>query len=109
MAETLKTLGQAIPAAATLTALYTVPGATRTAVSTIVICNQGAATAKFRISIAIAGAADTPAQYIRYDVSVLPNDGFDVTIGVTLGPGDVIRVQSDTGTVSFNAFGDEVA
>ena|SRR5437773_8328020 len=109
MADTLKVLGQSFPVAGILTDAYTVPAATQAVVSTIVVCNQGASVAKFRISVAVAGAADAPSQYLRYDVPVAGNDGFDITIGVTLGATDVIRVYSDTGSVSFNIVGVQVA
>ena len=108
MGETLKVLGQAAPAAVTLTALYTVPAATQTAVSTITVANQNNSAIAFRISVAIGGAADTPAQYIYYDVTVAKKDSFVATIGLSLGAGDIIRVQTDTANVSFNAFGSEV-
>lgn len=104
-----KILGQAYPPAAALTTLYMVPAATYTVISTITVCNQGASPAKFRLSAAIAGAADTPAQYFRFDVTIAPNDGFDLALGLALATTDVIRCQSDTGLVSFIAFGDEVA
>lgn len=106
MATALKVLGQSKPAAATLTALYTVPASTQAVVSTITVCNQGAATT-FRISVAIAGAADTAAQYIAYDVAIGANETAYVTIGATLGAADVIRVYNAAATVSFNAFGQE--
>ena len=58
MAEVLKVLGQLVPAATTLSALYTVPAATTATISTIAACNQNNANVKVRVSIAVAGAAD---------------------------------------------------
>lgn len=111
MAQSRKVLGQAFPAAATLTAAYTVPGATTTTVSTISACNQGAAQDKIRISIAVAGAADTAKQYIVYDLPLGAAGGtlnpYEMTIGITLGAGDIVRVYSLLGTTSFNIFGAE--
>ena len=104
MAETRAVLGQSKPAATTLTDAYTVAAATQVVVSTIVVCNQGAATA-YRISVAVAGAADTPAQYIAYDVAIGANTTHTYTIGVTLGATDVIRVYNTLATCSFNIFG----
>jgi hypothetical protein len=108
MSQTLKVLGQAAPAINTLTALYTVPGATQTTVSTIYCCNQTGGNIKFRVSVAIAGAVDTPSQYLYYDVLLTKNNAFAATVGLTLGATDVIRVQTDTANVSFSAFGIEV-
>lgn len=109
MADTLKVLAQSYPISSTLTDAYIVPVATQAVVSTIVVSNLGSYFAKFRVAIAIAGGADTFSQYIRYDVPVPPNDGFDITIGITLGAGDIIRVYSDTGSISFNILGVQVA
>lgn len=108
MAEVIKVLGQAIPAATTLTALYTVPALTSTVVSTITVCNQGVATT-FRISVAVAGAADTPKQYLCFDVALAAAEVRAFTLGMTLGAADVVRVYAGTATVSFNAFGAETS
>ncbi len=108
MADTFKVLGQSAPAAAALTALYTVPGVTSSTVSSVVVCNTSSAKTKFRISVAVAGAADAIAQYLYYDVPINGNDSFVATIGATLATTDVVRVYSLSGTVSFNAFGVEV-
>ncbi|HUU35441.1 MAG TPA: hypothetical protein VMW48_15355 [Vicinamibacterales bacterium] len=108
MADALKVLGQAAPAATTLSPLYTVPALTQVTASTLVVCNQNAAKIKFRVSVAIAAAADAPAQYLFFDVTVLGNSSFTATLGITLGASDVVRVYSDTANVSFNLFGVEV-
>lgn len=110
MATTPKVLGQIYPSNNNLTTLYTVPGATRTTVSSIVITNMTASAATFRISIAVAGLADTNKQYLYMDLPIAGNDTFIATIGATLGPADVIRVRSSSGnTLTFQAFGIEVA
>jgi hypothetical protein len=108
MGQVLKVLGQSSPAAATLTALYTVPALTSVAVSSIVVSNRNAAKIKFRVSVAIGGAADTGAQYLYFDVEVNGNDTFVATIGITLATTDVVRVQTNTTLVGFNLFGAEV-
>lgn len=108
MAETLKNLGQAIPAGNTLSDLYTVPGATSATGSSLVVCNQGSADTTFRVAHAIAGAADTPAQYLYYDVVVYAKSSFVATLGITLAATDVVRCHSGNGLVSFNLYGVEV-
>lgn len=105
--EVLKVLGQSYPSASTLTTAYTVPAATSAVVSTITACNQGSVTDKVRISVAVAGAADTASQYLYYDVNILPNDSLHATFGATLATTDVLRVRSFYGTTSFNVFGAE--
>lgn len=111
MAQTRKVLGQSYPTAATLTAAYTVPGATTATVSSISCCNQGAAQDTIRISVAVAGAADTSKQYVVYNLPLSAAGSsmnpYIATIGITLGAGDVVRVYSALGTTSFNIFGAE--
>ncbi len=109
MATVQKVLGQSKPSATTLTAAYTVPALTQATVSTITVANQSATATSFRISIAVSGAADTPAQYLYYDVPISGNDTFATTIGLTLGAGDIVRVYNTLATLSFNIFGIETA
>lgn len=107
MAETIKVLGQLKPAAATLSTLYTVPGAKSAVTSTLSVAEKGGAAAKFRIAVSVAGAAISDEQYISYDSGLLANEAKFLTIGLTLSATDVVRVYSDTGNVSFNLFGAE--
>ena len=109
MAQTLKVLGQSAPSATTETDLYTVPGATTAVVSSIVICNRSGSNATFRISVAVGGGATGNKDYLYYDNTVLANDSFIATIGVSLGAGDKIKVYASSANLSFNAFGAENA
>lgn len=106
MAETFKILGQSAPAATTETVLYTVPALTAAVISTICICNRGAA-ASFRLSVSAAGAATEDKDYLYYDFPLAANDSIPVVRGLTLGAGAVIRVYTSTNTVSFSIFGVE--
>lgn len=109
MATTYKVLGQSNPSATTATTLYTVPASTQAVVSTIVICNQTATAATFRLSVRPAGAAQTAAMYIAYDITVGASDSTALTLGVTLNATDVITVYGSTATLSFTAFGSEIS
>ena len=109
MATTYKILGQVNPSATTATTLYTVPSSTETVVSTIAVANQAASTATFRIAIRPAGETLDPKHYIAYDSTVGANDSTMITIGVTLATTDVITVYASSSTISFNAFGSEIA
>ncbi len=108
MADAFKVLAQAFPASTTLTNAYTGPALTSTVISSIVVTNQSISPTRFRISVAIAGAADTPAQYLYYDVPIAANDSFVATLGISLATTDVLRVYSGNGLVSFNIFGVQV-
>lgn len=108
MATTYKVLGQVNPSATTATTLYTVPSATNAVVSTIVICNQAATSATFRIAVRPAGATLAAQHYVAYDVTVGASDSTALTLGITLGATDVITVYGSTATLSFNAYGSEI-
>ena len=108
MPDTLKVLGQSNPAAATLTDIYTVPGATSAMVSSITITNRSATGTSFRLSVAIAGAADANQQYIAYDIPINGNSMVTMTLGIGLATTDVFRVYATLATLSFNLFGIEV-
>ena len=109
MPYSYKVLGQSFPASTTIADLYTVPSATNAIVSQISVCNQTSLPASFRVSVAIAGAADTAAQYVIYDVTVDPTDTLFFDIGMTLAATDVVRVKTNTASaLSFILFGTQV-
>lgn len=104
MAQTVKSPSQSKPSAGTSTDLYTVPGATTAVVTSITVCNQDAAADTFRISVAVGGGALDVKDYLYFDEPVLGTKTFAVTLGLTLGAGDIVRVRSTNGTCSFNLF-----
>lgn len=107
-AETMKVLCQSKPTATTLTDCYTVPALTSAVVSTIVVTNQSATGTSFRISVAVAGLADTAKQYISYDVPIAGNETIVLSLGIGLATTDVVRVYNTLATLSFNVFGVEI-
>lgn len=107
MAEVYKVLGQTAPGAASLTDSYTVPASTSAVVSSIVVCNQGAATS-YRLSIAVGGAADNVKQYLAYDRAIGANEVHTFVLGIGLATTDVVRVYATLATLSFNTFGVEI-
>lgn len=109
MSTTIKVLGQNAPIATTLTTLYTVPGATSTVASSIVVCNRSAVATSFRIAIRPGGAAISNEHYLYYDVAIAGNDTFIATIGITLAATDVVSVYNTLATLSFTLFGQEIS
>lgn len=103
-----KVLGQAYPGS-TLTALYTVPAQVSAwaVAHTLSVCNRGSEQTTFRVSIAVAGAADTEKQYLYYDEKVNANDTFVAALGLELANTDVVRVSSANGQCAFQLFGEE--
>lgn len=112
MATAYKVLGQSNPAATTETTLYTAPTSpsTQTVVSTLVVCNQTATAATYRIAVRPAADGSTAAKHwIVYGATVGASDSTALTLGVTLAAGDVIRVYASTANLSFSAFGSEIS
>lgn len=103
-----KVLGQSAPTAGVLTQIYKVPGNTNTVVTGLKVCNQDGLETDFRVSVAVAGEADARKQYQYYDTPVRANDTLTQDEEWTLGVGDVIRVQSGNGLVSFTLYGLEI-
>lgn len=108
MTEVWKVLGQSAPAAATLTDAYTVPASTSAIVSTFTVCNRSATPTTFRIAVRPAGAAIATKHYIAYDATLLANEVWGFTIGVTLATTDVVSVYANDATVSFGVYGQEI-
>lgn len=106
MGAIYKVLSQTNPAATTLTDSYTAP--IQSVVSSISVCNTSGAARTFRVSVAIAGAADTTAQYIYFDEPIPAAETFMATVGVTLSATDVVRVYASGTGVAFNLFGTQV-
>lgn len=108
MPTNYKVLGQVNPAATTDTDAYTVPAVTQAVISTLAICNQGTAQTTFRVAVRPAGAALVAKHYVAYEAAIAGADMVGLTLGITLGAGDVITVRAGTATVSFNVFGSEI-
>lgn len=106
--DNAKVLAQLAPAIGTLTDLFTVNASAKAVVSTLKVCNQSEEDTTFRVSIAVAGAADEAKQYVYHDLPIVAHDTFSATEGWTLGPADVVRVRSGNGQCSFNLFGVEI-
>jgi hypothetical protein len=104
MADLFGALAQSAPAAATLTPAYTVPAGKRATVE-VVACNRSVTTT-IRLQHAINGAASANAQYLLYDLPLTGNES-KVTAQFTVTAGDVVRVFSASGSVTFNINGIE--
>jgi hypothetical protein len=110
MASVYKILGQTNPSASTESTLYTTPSSTQTVASSIIICNQAATSATFRIAVRPSADATTASKhYLVYGTTVAANDTIVLTIGVTLGAADKILVYASTGNISFAAYGSEIS
>ena len=109
MANAYKVLAQSAPSAATATNVYTVPAATETVISTVIIANRAATTGSFRLSVRPNGGTQTNAMYCAYDVPVAANDSTTLTLGITVDAADVITVYCSSADMSINIFGTEIS
>lgn len=107
--ETIKSPSYALPAANTLTTLYTVPVSTQAVISTINICNTASTDATYRIAVVPNGVSISNANYIVYNATVAGNETISLTQGITMAEQDVLSVFASTASVSFNAFKMEIA
>jgi hypothetical protein len=91
------------PSAANLEDAYTVP-ALKKFEGTVIACNRAAVATTFRVSLALAGAADDPKQYIAYDRPANPNDDTS-TKPFAIPAGTVVRVYATLATITFSVTG----
>lgn len=96
-------LKQSAPGAAALTDIYTVPAATQFT-GRVLGSNSSAVATTVRVSIAPAGAADAPSQYIAFDVPITGNGPYKSPV-FACKPTDVVRVYNTLATVAFTLTG----
>jgi hypothetical protein len=88
--------------------LYSTSASATAVVSTIAVCNTASVGATYRIGIM--GSAGTPAaaNWVAFDAAVAANDTVALTIGMTVGNSQFIRVSSSANTVTFSAYISEI-
>lgn len=110
MATTYKVLGQVAPTANTANTVYTVPAATSTVVSTIMVCNPDAAPRTYRIAVVPSGQSLAQKHYLAYESAISNNDSIALTMGITMAANDSISVfANNTANLSFSVFGSEIS
>jgi hypothetical protein len=105
MATAWKVLGQAAPAAATLTDLYTVPFQTE-AICQVVVTNRGRYSTTFRVAVAPDGASDATGHYVVYDLTIGAGNTYS-SPKLTLNGTDVVRVYATNSVLTFILLGME--
>lgn len=110
MAEAYKRLGSVTSNATIITAqtLYgPVPASTSAVVSTIIICNQAATSATYRLGYS-ASTSFSGSDYIVFGATIAANDSVILTIGATLATTTYLLFSASAATVSAIAFGTEI-
>lgn len=92
----------------TYTTLYNTSASSTAVISTVAITNTASTSGTYRIGIM--GSAGTPSasNWLVYDGSVVGNDTILLTLGVTVGNSQFIRVSSSANTITFTAFVSEL-
>lgn len=110
MATSYKILGQQCPSNTSQTNLYTVPSATSTVVSSLVISNITSSPASATVNVRQSGSASSNANTLLKDLLVPPNSINSFSIGMTLSATDIVSVTSNTANaITFQLFGSEIA
>jgi hypothetical protein len=110
MPTTYKVLGQLAPANTSEATLYTVPSATQTIISTLVISNLTSTAANATVSVCVSGAATSNTNSILKTIPIAASSVASFTLGITMGAADLIRVTTATANaLSFQAFGSEIS
>lgn len=107
-----KVLAQSAPSNTAVFNVYTVPAATNTIVSTLMVCNRGAANAQYSIAVVPGGAAIANQHYIAFNAAVPANDSISITVGMSLAATDNVSVQANTigvNNLGFTLFGTEIS
>ena len=102
-----KVLGQ-IAGTTSLTDLYSVPNGFRAFASVLALCNQSTTTASVRVAVRPAAQSIAPKHYILYDAYVNSSDTLNLTLGLSLGPLDIVSVSSSQTSVSALLSGSEL-
>jgi hypothetical protein len=98
-------LGQAAPAATTLTTAYTVPSGKHATVR-VIVSNRSSTADTYRIAVSPNGASIANGHYLAYDEPILGNKSL-ASAAFTVGDTDVVRVYSTNGNMSFSVTGIE--
>lgn len=100
---------QGTSALTTYATLYNTGASTTAVISSIVVTNTTSTAQQFRVGIM--GSAGTPAaaNWVVYDAYIAGNDVLALTLGITLGNTQYIRVSSSANTVTFSAYVSEIS
>jgi hypothetical protein len=108
MATSYKVLAQQATTTS-LVSMYTVPAATETIISSIVVANTSASDRTYRITIQPNNDTLAQKHYIAYDVTSKANTTTSYTLGITLDATDQVYILGSTTDLSISLFGSEIA
>ena len=112
MANTYKILGQINPTANTQGNVYVVPAATQAVINSIQIANQSSSNASYSLMVFPSASFSSPASNGMYYIirgSTIPyGDAATLTLSLSLPAGAIVSANTNSGNLSFSAFGVEI-
>lgn len=109
MANAYKVLAQANLTTTSDTDIYTVPSATESVISTLIVANIGTVATTFNLAIRPDGDTLANKHYVAKGVAIAANDSTTLTLGITMDAGDIVTAAAGTANaLSFNIFGTEI-
>ncbi len=113
MPNTYKILGQVNPSANTQSNVYVVPAATEAVINSITIANQGTSNVSYSVLVMPTSEFANPASNGKSFLirgSTMPGaDSATLTLSLTLPAGAVLAANTNSGSLSFSAFGVEIS
>ena len=113
MPNTYKILGQVNPSANTQSNVYVVPAATEAVVNSIMVANLGSSNVSYSILVMPSNEFANPASNGKSFLirgSTMPGaDTATLTLSLTLPSGAVLAANTNSGSLSFSAFGVEIS
>lgn len=91
------------------TTIYTVPSATESICSTLLVCNRDTTDAYYSLVVRPNGAALEDKHYTTFDAVVGGEDTVTLTLGISLDATDVIAIIASNPNLSVTMFGNEIA
>lgn len=112
MANVYKILGQVNPTANTQSNVYVVPAATEAVVNSITIANLGSSNVSYSLIVMPSAEFASPASNGKYFLvrgSTMPGaDTATLTLSLSLPAGAIVAANTNSGSLSFSAFGVEI-
>jgi hypothetical protein len=112
MPNTYKILGQVNPSANTQSNVYVVPAATSSVINSVQIANQSASNASYSLIVMPSANFASPASNGMYFIirgSTIPaSDAATLTLSLSLPAGAVLAANTNSASISFQAFGVEI-
>jgi len=112
MPNTYKILGQVNPSANTQSNVYVVPAATSSVINSVQIANQSATNSSYSLMVFPSAEFSTPASNGKYFIirgaTIPASDAATLTLSLSLPAGAVLAANTNSASISFQAFGVEI-